>query len=103
MCGTCHDVSNPAFEKNASGNYVANAPNTSATNFSAHSLVPVERTYSEWLNSDYNTQAGVVAPAFAGNAPGGVVRRAGWASSTPANRPKPQRGSRRFTGPARPR
>jgi Putative Ig domain len=74
LCGTCHDVSNPAFEKDGSGNYVANATNTPATDFSAHSLVPVERTYSEWLNSAYNTPVGVVAPAFAGNAPGGVVR-----------------------------
>lgn len=74
LCGTCHDVSNPAFQKDGSGNYVPNAPDTPATDFSAHNLVPVERTYSEWLNSAYNTPEGVVAPAFAGNAPGGVVR-----------------------------
>lgn len=74
LCGTCHDVSNPAFQKDGSGNYVANALDTPASDFSAHSLVPVERTYSEWLNSAYNTPEGVVAPAFAGNAPGGVVR-----------------------------
>lgn len=74
LCGTCHDVSNPAFQKDSSGNYVPNAPDTPASDFSAHSLLPVERTYSEWLNSAYNTPEGVVAPAFAGNAPGGVVR-----------------------------
>lgn len=74
LCGSCHDVSNPVFEKDIHGNYVANAMDTPTTNFSAHNLVPVERTYSEWLNSAYNSTGGVVSPAFAGNAPGGVVR-----------------------------
>jgi len=67
LCGTCHDVSNPAFEKDGNGNYVPNAFNTTATDFSAHTLLPVERTYSEWFYSDYNTPEGVVAPQFAGN------------------------------------
>ena len=67
LCGTCHDVSNPAFEKDGNGNYVPNAFDAPATDFSPHTLLPVERTYSEWLNSEYNTPGGVYAPQFGGN------------------------------------
>ncbi len=67
LCGTCHDVSNPAFEKDAEGNYVPNALDTTATNFASNKLAPVERTYSEWFFSEYNTPTGVYAPQFGGN------------------------------------
>ncbi|MBN2269844.1 MAG: hypothetical protein JXN61_04475 [Sedimentisphaerales bacterium] len=67
ICGTCHDVSNPAFEKDGTGNYVPNAFDTTASSFSSHSLLPVERTYSEWFYSSYNTPEGVYAPQFGGN------------------------------------
>ena len=67
LCGTCHDVSNPAFEKDADGNYLPNEMNAPATDFSAHHIGPVERTYSEWFYSDYNTIEGVYAPQFGGN------------------------------------
>jgi len=67
LCGTCHDVSNPAFERDGSGNFVPNPMDAPATSFSAHTLMPIERTYSEWFYSDYNTVAGVVAPQFSGN------------------------------------
>jgi hypothetical protein len=67
LCGTCHDVSNTAFEKDGSGSYAANAFDTTATNFSAHTLMPVERTYSEWFYSAYNSESGVYAPQFGGN------------------------------------
>lgn len=67
FCGTCHDVSNPAFEKDGNGNYVPNAFDAPATNFSAHVIAPVERTYSEWFYSEYNTPTGVFAPEFGGN------------------------------------
>jgi hypothetical protein len=33
FCGTCHDVSNPAFEKDEQGNYNANSFDSPATNF----------------------------------------------------------------------
>lgn len=67
FCGTCHDVSNPAFEKDAQGNYVPNEMNSPAGNFSAHVLAPVERTYSEWFYSAYNSPQGIYAPQFGGN------------------------------------
>jgi hypothetical protein len=67
LCGTCHDVSNPAFETDGQGNYVPNDFDAPATDFSSHVLAPVERTYSEWFYSDYNTPGGVFAPEFGGN------------------------------------
>jgi hypothetical protein len=67
LCGTCHDVSNPAFERDPNGNYVPNEFDAPATNFSSHVIGPVERTYSEWFYSEYNTPEGVYAPQFGGN------------------------------------
>lgn len=67
LCGTCHDVSNPAFEKDGNGGYAPNPLNETATDFSPNTLLPVERTYSEWLHSTYNTPGGVYAPEFGGN------------------------------------
>ena len=67
LCGTCHDVSNPAFEKDGNGGYAPNALNTPAADFSPNTLLPVERTYSEWLHSAFNTPQGVYAPEFGGN------------------------------------
>ena len=67
ICGTCHNVSNPVFERDGNGNYVPNAMDAAASDFSAHNLGPVERTYSEWLFSAYNTPEGVYAPEFGGN------------------------------------
>ncbi len=67
LCGTCHDVSNPAFQKDGEGNYVPNAFDTTATDFSSHTLMPVERTYSEWFFSLYNQPSGIYAPQFGGN------------------------------------
>jgi hypothetical protein len=67
LCGSCHNVSNPAFEKDGNGNYMPNAFDAPATDFSAHTLLPVERTYSEWFYSAYNTPEGVYAPEFGGN------------------------------------
>ena len=73
LCGTCHDVSNPAFEDDGSGNFPPGALDQMATDFSAHNLAPVERTYSEWLYSAYNSSNGVYAPRFAGNKADGYV------------------------------
>ncbi len=67
LCGTCHDVSNPAFETDGAGNFIPNEFDAPATNFSAHAMMPIERTYSEWFYSDYNTPEGVYAPQFGGN------------------------------------
>lgn len=67
FCGTCHDVSNPAFSSNMDGTYSANDFNKAAPSFNTYDLFPVERTYSEWIKSEYNSPAGVYAPQFGGN------------------------------------
>jgi hypothetical protein len=73
FCGTCHDVSNPAFTRDENGVYQPNAINATSPNMSPHSAGVVERTFSEWVASSYNSTNGVSAPAFAGNKPGGRV------------------------------
>jgi hypothetical protein len=69
LCGTCHDVGNPAFEKDLSTNgvYLPNAFDASAPNLASSHILPIERTYSEWFHSAYNTVQGVYAPEFGGN------------------------------------
>lgn len=72
LCGTCHDVSNPAFSAVRDGSneiigYVPNAFDTPAPDFSQYEMFPVERTYSEWTMSEYNTPGGVSGTYFGGN------------------------------------
>ncbi len=74
LCGTCHDVSNPVYStvKNTNGDIIGYTPNdfdTPAPDFSPYAMFPVERTYSEWLMSEYNTPAGVSGTYFGGNKP----------------------------------
>ena len=67
-CGTCHDVSNPVFSLDpASGRYLPNAFGQAPPNADPRTLFPIERTYSEWTQSAYNTPQGVFAPQFGGN------------------------------------
>lgn len=73
FCGTCHDVSNPAFTEDGGGTYQLNTLNSTSGVYAATAIGPVERTYSEWLNSAYNSSNGVYAPVFAGNKPDGMV------------------------------
>ncbi len=71
ICGTCHDVSNPVYQKNVDGSgnfyYTLNNLNTPPPSADPYSQFPVERTYSEWLKSAYNTPQGIYAPQFGGN------------------------------------
>ena len=66
-CATCHDVSNPAFYKASDGTYQPNNIDTPATSFDTYEMFPVERTYSEWKMSAYNTPGGIPSTAFGGN------------------------------------
>jgi hypothetical protein len=67
LCGTCHDVSNPAFTRQPDDTYAPNAFGQPAPSQDKYTMFPVERTFSEWLNSDYNSPTGVYAPQFGGN------------------------------------
>ena len=70
LCGTCHNVSNPAFERISGQEYEANPFDEPGEVADAIAL-PVERTYSEWQYSDF--PGGVFAPEFAGAKPDGIV------------------------------
>ncbi|MCB9391351.1 MAG: hypothetical protein H6506_01730 [Calditrichaeota bacterium] len=72
ICATCHDVSNPVFTKNVNGQYIPNSFDSPSPSFDLRTMFPVERTYSEWSVSDYNTTGGVFAPEFGTD--DGVVR-----------------------------
>jgi hypothetical protein len=67
LCGTCHDVSNPAFASDGAGSYVPNTFGQAAPDFDPYSMFPIERTFSEWSMSEYNSPTGVYAPQFGGN------------------------------------
>lgn len=67
LCAACHDQSNLVFEADGMGGYTAGTFDQRAASFGHGDLMPVDRTYSEWLNSDYNSPEGVYAPEFGGN------------------------------------
>ena len=78
LCGSCHNVDNPllSWTENPPGDgpaqYWPNEADAAAPSFAAGALFPVERTYYEWLYSDY-ANGGVYAPQFAGFKPDGIV------------------------------
>ncbi len=78
LCGSCHNVDNPllSWNENPPGGgepqYWPNELGMAAESFERDDLFPVERTYDEWLNSQY-AKGGVFAPQFAGAKPGGIV------------------------------
>jgi hypothetical protein len=74
LCGTCHDVSNPVYQTVRDGNgnitgYTPNAFDAPALDFNTYEMFPIERTYSEWLMSAYNTPEGISGTWFGGNKP----------------------------------
>jgi hypothetical protein len=70
-CGTCHDVSNPVFNRVSGADYAAGPLDARADSVVSTKLFPLERTYSEWKASAY--PAGVYQPEFAGVKPDGIV------------------------------
>ncbi|MDA1106630.1 MAG: dockerin type I repeat-containing protein [Planctomycetota bacterium] len=74
MCGTCHDVSNINTVKLPDGTWGPDVVGTPhATGFS-NDMFPEQRTYSEWLNSQFAV-SGVefLDNRFGGNHPTGVM------------------------------
>ncbi|MEM9372917.1 MAG: GC-type dockerin domain-anchored protein [Planctomycetota bacterium] len=67
MCATCHDVSNPVYTRQPDGSYALNALNTPHPTQDKHDMFPVERTYSEWLMSDFATAPIDMGGRFGGN------------------------------------
>ena len=73
LCGTCHNVDNPALSwDEARGQFWPNENDLAAPSFEEGQLFPIETTFDEWLNSQY-AATGVYAPQFAGDKPDGVV------------------------------
>ena len=78
LCGSCHNVDNPTLSWNpdppgsAPAQYWPNELDAAAPSFNKGDLFPLERTYDEWLNSQY-AKGGVFAPQFAGAMPSAVV------------------------------
>jgi hypothetical protein len=53
MCANCHEVSNPAFTLQPDGTYALNTLGAPPPSDDKYTMFPVERTYSEWLMSDF--------------------------------------------------
>jgi len=53
MCGTCHDVGNPAISKLPDGTWFLNPMGAPAPDASPHAQFPLERTFSEWRLSSF--------------------------------------------------
>ncbi|MCB9916320.1 MAG: hypothetical protein H6828_14425 [Planctomycetes bacterium] len=67
QCGTCHDVSNPAFTRQQDGTYALNAVNTPHPTHDKRDKFPVERTFSEWSASQFAVEAIEMGGRFGGN------------------------------------
>lgn len=72
LCGTCHDVSSPVYNRTGPQDYTPNTFDEEHPDMDIRNMIPIERTYSEWSRSTY-AAAGVYAPQFAGNKPDGIV------------------------------
>lgn len=55
ICATCHDVSNPAFDRQSDGSYSLNAVDAPHPTQNKHDMFPEQRTYSEWAMSSFAT------------------------------------------------
>jgi hypothetical protein len=67
FCSTCHDVSNPVFLRQEDDSYVVTAVDERHPTGNKYDMFPLERTFSEWLLSDY-ANGGVDAEGrFGGN------------------------------------
>ncbi len=65
FCGSCHNIDNPILSwDEPSQSYQLNALDEPLDSLD---LFPLERTYSEWLLSAYNSPGGIYAPEFGGN------------------------------------
>lgn len=69
LCGTCHDVSNPALTRQTDGSYQLNAVNQPHPTQEKLDEFPVERTFSEWSQSDFARRPIDSHGRFGGNQP----------------------------------
>jgi len=67
MCATCHDVSNPAYERQPNGSYALGAYDTPNISNDKYDQFPLERTFSEWANSTFGQGPVNMYGRFGGN------------------------------------
>ncbi|MDX2146911.1 MAG: multiheme c-type cytochrome [Planctomycetota bacterium] len=67
MCGTCHEVSNPVFRRSPSGNYVLTPLDQQHPTMDKRDMFPLDRTYSEWTQSDFARGPINLGGRFGGN------------------------------------
>lgn len=67
MCATCHDVSNPLYLRQPDGTYALTDPTQPHPTADKYDMFPLERTYSEWLNSEYANGGVDAGGRFGGN------------------------------------
>lgn len=67
QCATCHEVSNPAFNRQPDGTYVLNALNQRHPTDNQRDMMPEQRTYSEWLMSSFATTPQPLGPRYGTN------------------------------------
>lgn len=73
ICGTCHDVSNPMLTLQPDGSYLPNPKGVAHQTQNKFEMFPVERTYSEWANSQFASTGVQMNGIFGGNHPTGVM------------------------------
>lgn len=70
LCATCHDVSNPIFIRQKDGSYAPNALDAAHPTMDKFQMFPIERTYSEWQQSQFANGGVVISDGrFGGNLP----------------------------------
>jgi len=67
MCGTCHDVGNPAVSRQPDGSYRYNELNAPTPNEDLWALYPLERTYTEWKLSAFARGGVAMGGRFGGH------------------------------------
>lgn len=67
VCATCHDVSNPVYVRQEDGTYAMGTLDVAHPTTDKYDMFPIERTYSEWLNSEFATFGVDMGGRFGGN------------------------------------
>ena len=73
LCGTCHDVSNPVFSLQPDGSYAPNALDQPHPSMDKYEMFPVERTFSEWSQSQFAAGGVQLDGRFGGEHATGVM------------------------------
>lgn len=67
MCATCHEVANPVFMKQPDGTYGVSALNQPHPTNNTYDMLGEQRTYTEWLLSDFGQGPVEMHERYGGN------------------------------------